>query len=272
MVKTYAYGFPRIGKNREYKKLIEGFWKENISQEELIRALDRIDIGNRRNYSQDVDGFPTNEMTMYDKMLDTACMVGLYSPKDGNDYYDLCRGKDCLEMTKWFNTNYHYLVPDFSKWNKPNFKYSVQISTDDNNPHLIGPFTFLKLSKGIPEDQYRDYALQLAKVYKEIISDFEFDLSDIIPERIIWGNDMGNFRLRMIIPAAVAFSWVIMRNGEREENDRGVPIIHLSWFREEGDVVNIDNRYNLNILDVQGGEADSENVVTLRLDRANPIL
>ena len=173
MVKTYAYGFPRIGKNREYKKTIEGFWKENISQEELIRALDRIDIKNRRTYAHNVDDYPTNEMTMYDKMLDTAIMVGLYSPEDANEYYDLCRGKDCLEMTKWFNTNYHYLVPDFTKWDNPEFKYSVKMSLDSNNPHLIGPFTFLKLSKGIPENKFRDYALQLAEVYKEIISDFD---------------------------------------------------------------------------------------------------
>ena len=122
MVNTYAYGFPRIGKDREYKKLIEGFWKDNISQDELIRALDRLTLNTRRTYANKVDGYPTNEMTMYDKMLDTAIMLGMYTVNSAEEYYELCRGKDCLEMTKWFNTNYHYLVPDFSKWDKPQFK------------------------------------------------------------------------------------------------------------------------------------------------------
>ena len=173
MVKTYAYGFPRIGKNREYKKVIEKFWKQKIDQDELIKSIRNIEKDMKDTYDEYVDSYPSNEMTPYDKMLDTAIMVGLYNPQWANEYYDLCRGKNALEMTKWFNTNYHYLVPDFSKWEKPQFTYQKNVGQKNNNPHLIGPFTFLKLSKGIPENQFRDYALQLAEVYKEIISDFD---------------------------------------------------------------------------------------------------
>jgi len=172
-IKTYAYGFPRIGKNREYKKVIEKFWGEKINQDELKNSLRDIESEINKTYSDNIDSYPSNEMTPYDKMLDTAIMVGLYNPHWANEYYDLCRGKNALEMTKWFNTNYHYLVPDFSKWDKPKFHYQKKVGKNKVNPHLIGPFTFLKLSKGIPEDQYHDYALQLAKVYKEIISDFD---------------------------------------------------------------------------------------------------
>ena len=171
-VKTYAYGFPRIGKNREYKKFIEKFWAKKITQEELITQLWDIESDMEKTYSEVVDSYPTNEMTMYDKMLDTAIMVGLYSTENTKEYYELCRGKNALEMTKWFNTNYHYLVPDFSKWDKPQFKIQGGIN-NSKNPYFIGPFTFLKLSKGIPEDKFREYALQLAEVYKDIISKYD---------------------------------------------------------------------------------------------------
>ena len=149
MVKTYAYGFPRIGKNREYKKMIETFckYKDHITLKSGLFELQK-DIMNTYS-SSNIDEYPQNEMSGYDKMLDTAIMVGLYSPEWANDYYELCRGKNALEMTKWFNTNYHYLVPDFSSWDRPQFRVQGEL-TECENPYLIGPYTFLKLSKGIP--------------------------------------------------------------------------------------------------------------------------
>ena len=173
MVKTYAYGFPRIGKNREYKKTIESFWKNKINTEELFFGIQNIENENESRYKEKVDLFPTNEMTMYDKMLDTAIMVGLYNPQDMKEYYELCRGKNCLEMTKWFNTNYHYLVPDFSEWVVPTFFHQTRFQINGENPHLIGPFTFLKLSKGLEGKSFEDFALKLSCVYSEIIENYE---------------------------------------------------------------------------------------------------
>jgi len=178
-MQTYAYGFPRLGKNREYKKIIEGFWKGEHSPEQTRQTLDKLQEQMLSTYGQSVDFFPVGEITGYDLMLDTAIMVGLYTPKDMKAYYELCRGKSALEMTKWFNTNYHYLVPDFSvlknvkfklNWNKPE-----EFLTKFNKgiPALIGPFTFLKLSKGIPKNKFAKYLTDLAEVYKEIINDFK---------------------------------------------------------------------------------------------------
>ena len=172
MVKTYAYGFPRIGKNREYKKIIESCWKQKIDEDTLVSELQNLEKDMENTYSKNVDNYPSNEMTMYDKMLDTAIMLGIYEPANVNEYYELCRGKDALEMTKWFNTNYHYLVSDLSDsktlpYRNPKFKITGE------NPHLIGPFTFLKLSKGLKEEEFGVYLMMLAKIYKEIISEFE---------------------------------------------------------------------------------------------------
>jgi len=126
-----------------------------------------------------VDKFPIGEITLYDNMLDTALMLGLYKYKNLDEYYNLCRGKNALELTKWFNTNYHYLVPEFSPsfnpskfkvaWNKPKEKKKIH---KRGIPYLIGPFTFLKLSKGISPDRFGKYLLSLADVYIELIKDF----------------------------------------------------------------------------------------------------
>jgi len=172
MVKTYAYGFPRIGKNREYKKVIENFWKNKLDENTLVSELQSLEKDMENTYSENVDSYPSNEMTMYDKMLDTAIMLGFYDPQNVDEYYELCRGKNALEMTKWFNTNYHYLVPDLSTietnpYKNPKFKITGK------NPHLIGPFTFLKLSKGVNKELFGLYLTSLAYIYKDIISEFD---------------------------------------------------------------------------------------------------
>ena len=78
MVKTYAYGFPRIGKNREYKKMIETFWKDK-DHITLKSGLFELQKDIMQTYqSNNIDDYPQNEMTGYDRMLDTAIMVGVY--------------------------------------------------------------------------------------------------------------------------------------------------------------------------------------------------
>jgi 5-methyltetrahydropteroyltriglutamate--homocysteine methyltransferase len=152
-MKSYAYGFPRLGEKREFKKQIELFWKNEITAEALTNALSAIQQANLKAYGAQVDLFPDGEMSHYDPMLDAAILCGVYDPKDLKEYYDLCRGANALEMTKWFNTNYHYLVPDFHGVTAPPFKVNkngiVLKFKSGRYPQLIGPFTLLKLSKGI---------------------------------------------------------------------------------------------------------------------------
>jgi 5-methyltetrahydropteroyltriglutamate--homocysteine methyltransferase len=170
-MKTYAYGFPRIGKDREYKKAIEGFWKGTLGEDELKQALSAIQENTVATYKAHVDAFPVGEVTCYDSMLDTAVMTGLYSPASLAEYYELCRGGNALEMTKWFNTNYHYLVTDFSELANPVFSLNgnplktASATYGEGIPYCIGPFTFLKLSKGIPAEEFGKRMEELAEVY-----------------------------------------------------------------------------------------------------------
>ena len=179
-MQTYAYGFPRLGEKREFKKITENFWNKRISEDELIDGLKKIEENILSIYQDYVDKFPLGEMTKYDKMLDLACLFGLYECKNLDTYYELARGKNALELTKWFNTNYHYLVPDFSRLDDVFSFKQAKISLEDRfkkytggMPYLIGPFTFLKLSKGISRDKFKSYLLSLADVYYELLDDFK---------------------------------------------------------------------------------------------------
>ncbi len=209
-MQTYAYGFPRIGENREYKKIIESFWKGEIPEEKAKGQIDQLQESVLLLYENSVDHFPTGEMTLYDTMLDTAIMLGVYQPKDLNEYYNLCRGKDALEMTKWFNTNYHYLVPDFTgfkissfslHWNKPQEYFD---KFHKGIPFLTGPFTFLKLSKGIKPKEFSDYLSAVGKVYQDILKDFK-DFKEVHIEEPAFVLELSTAEIKAIKSVYQAF-------------------------------------------------------------------
>jgi 5-methyltetrahydropteroyltriglutamate--homocysteine methyltransferase len=83
-MQTYAYGYPRLGENREFKRLIEGYWQGKVSEAELRDGLNTLEQRRLATYTQFVDAYPIGEMTLYDNMLDTAIMLGVY-PIDPND-------------------------------------------------------------------------------------------------------------------------------------------------------------------------------------------
>lgn len=174
-MQTYAYGYPRLGENREFKKLIEGYWQGKVSEAALRQGIEELEQSRLATYAQNVDAYPIGEMTLYDNMLDTAIMLGVYpiDPTDLNAYFELARGADALPMTKWFNTNYHYLVSRLSPetefrlhWNKPLHAYRQNRS---GYPYLIGPYTFLRLSRGLEPEQLPMMLEKLTPVYAEIL-------------------------------------------------------------------------------------------------------
>src|SRR5690554_3961916 len=120
---TSNLGYPRIGKNREWKRALENYWNGTISEEELFARTKEIRLENvQKQKTLGIDLIPVGEFSLYDHVLDTAVSFGIVpkrykytgGPVNIDTYYAIARGeKDAVaaEMTKWFNTNYHYIVP-----------------------------------------------------------------------------------------------------------------------------------------------------------------
>ncbi len=173
-MKTYAYGFSRLGKNREFKRLVEGYWSGKLTEGELLKGIEELNKKREEAYAR-VGGHPSSEMTLYDHMVDQAVLFGLYRAESLPDYFELCRGKNALQMKKWFNTNYHYLVPDFSgkELSLSNLPYP-KWKKGEENAYLIGPFTFVKLSKEVKEEEFKERVLEVARLTVQFAKEMEF--------------------------------------------------------------------------------------------------
>ncbi|HEX9217391.1 MAG TPA: 5-methyltetrahydropteroyltriglutamate--homocysteine S-methyltransferase [Gemmatimonadales bacterium] len=164
-------GFPPMGAARELKRATEGYWSSKVSLEQLLAAGAEL----RRRHWQlqrdiGVDRIPANDFSFYDRMLDTCAMVGAVPPRygwkgewvDPGTYFAMARGSQgkgrdvtAMEMTKWFDTNYHYIVPELERGQrfrmasaKPANEYrEAKAAGIDATTVLIGPLTFLLLAK-----------------------------------------------------------------------------------------------------------------------------
>jgi 5-methyltetrahydropteroyltriglutamate--homocysteine methyltransferase len=193
-VQSATIGYPRIGRERELKRTLEDFWAGDID-EETLRERCR-DLRERRWKTQQeagIDVIPSNDFSLYDHVLDTARMVGAiperYSevgdPTGLEAYFAMARGQqdadlEALEMTKWFDTNYHYIVPELSADqtfeyadDKPVREYrEAEELGVDTRPVLLGPVSFLQLAKTTDsETEALDLAEDLADVYAEVLED-----------------------------------------------------------------------------------------------------
>ncbi len=164
---TSNLGYPRIGKGRELKKALEGYWQDKVSEDELKETALNLQVENW-GYQREIgiDLIPVNDFSLYDHMLDMATMFGFIpnrfnykekAPVPPSLYFTLARGREGiapLEMTKWFDTNYHYLVPELDTMpclleNRPLISYSLarERAGINGKPVIVGPYTFLRLSK-----------------------------------------------------------------------------------------------------------------------------
>ncbi len=160
-------GFPRIGPRRELKTALEAFWSGKIDEETLRSDAAALRVANWARQYGDATHMPSNDFSLYDHVLDTSVMLGvvpdIYGWRAGSvpleTYFAMARGtKDglpALEMTKWFDTNYHYMVPEFSSKQtftlastKPLDEYAeAQRLGYQTRPVLLGPVTYLSLGK-----------------------------------------------------------------------------------------------------------------------------
>ena len=196
---SHNLGYPRVGSQRELKKASEQFWAGKINRDELQKVARQIRHRNWETQKEaGIDLIPSNDFSLYDHVLDTSLMVGaiperyhqIIDGKSNNEldlYFAMARGVQregldikAMEMTKWFDTNYHYIVPEFVKGQKFN-RYSDQIILDFEDakqkgiitkPVLVGPVTYLLLGKEKQEGFNRiDLLDNLLPVYIEILKE-----------------------------------------------------------------------------------------------------
>ncbi|MFJ6075264.1 5-methyltetrahydropteroyltriglutamate--homocysteine S-methyltransferase [Streptomyces sp. NPDC093065] len=190
-----AYGYPRQGPNRELKKAVEGYWKGRVTADALRATAAGLRRGNRQQLADaGIHEVPTGDFSYYDHVLDTTVMVGAIPERhraaveaDAIDgYFAMARGTQevaPLEMTKWFDTNYHYLVPELGPGTVFTADSTKQVAElkealDQGlaaRPVLVGPVTYLLLAKpapGVPAD-FEPLTLldRLLPVYAEVLAD-----------------------------------------------------------------------------------------------------
>ncbi|WP_137724922.1 5-methyltetrahydropteroyltriglutamate--homocysteine S-methyltransferase [Prescottella subtropica] len=181
-------GSPRIGPRRELKKAVEAYWAGRIGADALAAVgadlRRRMWIGLR---DAGLDSVPVNTFSYYDQMLDTAVMLGALPDRviglgtDLDRYFAAARGTDTvvpLEMTKWFDTNYHYLVPEITAatsfvLDASKVLAELQEARDLDvpaRPVVIGPVTFLLLSKAVGSDTpLLDRIDELVPLYADLL-------------------------------------------------------------------------------------------------------
>ncbi|RZB17037.1 5-methyltetrahydropteroyltriglutamate--homocysteine S-methyltransferase [Streptomyces sp. F001] len=165
-----VYGYPRQGQNRELKKAIEGYWKGRVTAHALRSTAAELRAANWRQLADaGIHEVPTGDFSYYDHVLDTTVMVGAIPERhraavaadtlDG--YFAMARGTQDiapLEMTKWFDTNYHYLVPELGPDTEFTADSAKQVAELKEalalgltaRPVLVGPVTYLLLAKPAP--------------------------------------------------------------------------------------------------------------------------
>ena len=175
--RTHNLGYPRIGERRELKRATEAYWSGKFGADELEATGRELRAARwRRQAAAGIDLIPSNDWSLYDHVLDTICLLGavprrfrpagIIAGRDGasiglDTYFRLARGAPGqdgvlpLEMTKWFDTNYHYLVPELD----PGMRFALSSSKPFDElaeaaalgirtmPVLLGPVSFLLLGK-----------------------------------------------------------------------------------------------------------------------------
>jgi 5-methyltetrahydropteroyltriglutamate--homocysteine methyltransferase len=198
MALSNVAGFPRIGAERELKFATEGYWRGEVAEAELLEVAKRIRLDNWRfMQGAGIDLIPSNDFSLYDQVLDTIALVGAVPDRYGHGpgrvgldtYFAMARGRQAdgvdvtaMEMTKWFDTNYHYIVPElgpdtsFSLSSTKPFDEHAEAMEElgiDTVPVLVGPVSFLLLGKsadGVSENFDRLGLLEpLLEVYGELI-------------------------------------------------------------------------------------------------------
>ncbi|MBS1262493.1 MAG: 5-methyltetrahydropteroyltriglutamate--homocysteine methyltransferase [Calditrichaeota bacterium] len=192
-------GFPRFGAKREWKRAVERYWKGKLSRGELLATADELTA---RHWTMQREAgigiIPVNDFSFYDHVLDMTALLGAIPPRyhaeneddiDIDTYFAMARGVQdetrdvrAMEMTKWFDTNYHYIVPEFDA----NTQYRLAsghpftavekaraAGVEHPRPVLVGPATYLLLGKCLDGVSRLDLLDRLIPVYEQILRRFD---------------------------------------------------------------------------------------------------
>ncbi|UBU15516.1 5-methyltetrahydropteroyltriglutamate--homocysteine S-methyltransferase [Nonomuraea gerenzanensis] len=181
-------GYPRIGPRRELKQALESYWSGRSTRADLDRAGAELRARTWRRLAElGLDGLPSNTFSLYDQVLDTAVLLGAVPARyrDAPDpYFAMARGTDGLaplRMTKWFDTNYHYLVPEIG----PDTVFKLDAGKPlgevrearalgfETRPVVVGPVTFLLLSSALER-------------LDEVLGCYEELLAELAAEGVAW--------------------------------------------------------------------------------------
>lgn len=197
MTQAHILGYPRIGANRELKKAVEAYWRNEITLSDLETVGKQIRINNWKiQHDTGLDFVTVGDFSFYDHVLDTSALFGIIPERFAinkqrlnlDDIFYLARGKsndgreiEACEMTKWFNTNYHYIVPEFTA--DLQFKISTNTLFEHIKeaqslgyrikPVLLGPLTLLWLGKTKQAFNKLDLLPNFITAYNKIIDQLQ---------------------------------------------------------------------------------------------------
>ena len=194
MVLATNLGFPRIGDMRQLKKAVESYWKGKSAQNDLLNTGRELRAHNWKLQKEaGLDHIPSNDFSFYDQVLDMITTLGLIPERynwdggqvDLDTYFAMARGRQqggidvtAMEMTKWYDTNYHYIVPEFeegmeAKLSNTKIFDQYKEAKDqgiETRPVLIGPASFVFLGKAQYEGfNHEETVKQLLPVYNKIL-------------------------------------------------------------------------------------------------------
>ena len=199
MARIHNLGFPRIGARRELKFALESYWKGQSSREELTATATAL---RQRHWAQQagLDLVPVGDFSFYDQVLDMSFTLGNLpervrdfrgdeldnyfrvargrSAQSAEEHTSCCGGVAAGEMTKWFDTNYHYIVPEFTQDTAFTLNASrlveqlreAKAQNVDAKPVIIGPLTYLALGKEKDDSDRFDLLARLLPVYLELLN------------------------------------------------------------------------------------------------------
>ncbi len=182
---TATLGYPRIGKNRELKKALESFWSQKSDATSIQKTLQQVMLDNWQTQKDaGIDYIGIGDTSLYDLVLDWSVFLGLIPKRfrhlSGLDqYFAMARGKEgipALEMTKWFDTNYHYLVPEIDEDTQPEANFSSFLAVVNQAQSILGqravpiilsPVTLLCLSR--LKGSLQEHLQRLLPLYAELL-------------------------------------------------------------------------------------------------------